>query len=160
MASDLNRVMLVGRLTRDPELKSTSAGRFICVFTLASNRTYMKQDGEKVEEVGFFDCVMFGKAAEIISKYARKGKRMGVDGSLNFNRWETSDGQKRSKIDIRVDNFQFLDGGRSDQGDQYSESSPDTGASSYSQPQQSEQSNPVNDWGAGSDEMTDDDIPF
>ena len=77
MANDLNRVLLVGRLTRDPELKSTSSGTVLCRFSLACNRSYYKKEGELQEDVGFFDCVAWGKAAEIISKYVTKGRRLG-----------------------------------------------------------------------------------
>lgn len=110
MASDLNRVMLVGRLTRDPELRSTNSGAYLCRFTLASNRTIFQKDADNREEVGFFDCVAWGKLAEVISKYTQKGKRVGVDGSLRFSSWEGNDGKKQSKVEIFVENFQFLDG--------------------------------------------------
>ena len=109
MANDLNRVMLVGRLTRDPELKSTSSGAVLCKFSLASNRNYYKKEGELKEEVGFFDCIAWGKAAEIISKYVTKGRRVGIDGSLRWSQWENSEGKKQSKVEINVENFQFLD---------------------------------------------------
>ena len=109
MANDLNRVMLVGRLTRDPELKSTSSGTVLCKFGIASNRNYYKKEGELQEEVGFFDCVAWGKAAEIISKYVTKGRRVGIDGSLRWSQWENSEGKKQSKVEISVENFQFLD---------------------------------------------------
>lgn len=108
--SDLNRVVLVGRLTRDPELKSTATGKFFCRFSLASNRIYFLRDSnEKKEEVGYYDCVAFGKTAETISKYLGKGRRIGVDGSLRYSTWEGPDGQKRSKVEIQVENFMFLD---------------------------------------------------
>ncbi|MDH5719985.1 MAG: single-stranded DNA-binding protein [Spirochaetia bacterium] len=112
MANDINRVVLVGRLTRDPELKSTNTGNYFCRFTLASNRSFYKKEGdnrELKEEVGFFDCVAWGKLAEIISKYLQKGRRLGVDGSLRFSSWENTEGKKQSKVEVFVENFQFLD---------------------------------------------------
>ncbi|MES0491425.1 MAG: single-stranded DNA-binding protein [Leptospirales bacterium] len=109
MANDLNRVLLVGRLTRDPELKSTNSGAYLCRFSLASNRTIYQKDAENREEVGFFDCTAWGKLAEVISKYARKGVRVGIDGSLRWSSWEGNEGKKQSKVDIHVENFQFLD---------------------------------------------------
>lgn len=109
MANDINRVILVGRLTRDPELKSTNTGAYLCRFSLASNRTIFQKDAENREEVGFFDCVAWGKLAEIISKYAQKGRRVAVDGSLRFSSWENAEGKKQSKVEIHTDNFQFLD---------------------------------------------------
>lgn len=109
MANDINRVILVGRLTRDPELKSTNSGSYFCRFTLASNRSIYRKDQDPKEEVGFFDCVAWGKQAEIISKYVQKGRRVGIDGSLRFSSWENTEGKKQSKIEIFVENFQFLD---------------------------------------------------
>jgi len=160
MANDLNRVILVGRLTRDPELKATSNGSYFCRFSLASNRSYTK-NGEQVENVGFFECVAWGKLAEIISKYVKKGRRIGIDGTLRFSRWEGQDGQNRSKVEIYVDNFQFLDAkGVSD-----GESQSYDNSASINQTNQNEgSSNPSNEiqMGANSsmgDEM-DDDMPF
>ncbi len=109
MANDINRVILVGRLTRDPELRSTNTGKYLCRFSLASNRTIFQKDAENREEVGFFDCVAWGKLAEVISKYAQKGRRVAVDGSLRFSTWENQEGKKQSKVEIYAENFQFLD---------------------------------------------------
>jgi len=120
MANDINRVILVGRLTRDPELKSTNSGAHLCNFTLASNHTQFVKDGENIDHVGFFDCVAWGKLGEIISKYAVKGQRVGVDGSLHFSSWE-KDGQKHSRITINVENFEFLDNKKSGEKTEYAE---------------------------------------
>ncbi len=110
MANDLNKVFLIGRLTRDPELRSTASGSYLCRFSLASNRAYYKKDSEELqEEVGFFDCVSWGKQAEVISKYLKKGRRVGVDGHLRWSQWENQEGKKQSKVEITVENFQFLD---------------------------------------------------
>lgn len=109
MANDINRIFLIGRLTRDPELRSTNSGSYLCRFTLASNRVIFQKDADNKEEVGFFDCVAWGKLAEVISKYSGKGRRVGVDGSLRFSSWDDQEGKKRSKVEIFVENFQFLD---------------------------------------------------
>lgn len=110
MANDINRVILIGRLTRDPELKSTSAGKYFCRFSLASNRSiYNRESGESRDEVGFFDCVAWGKSAETIHKYLQKGRRICVEGNLRWSSWETTDGKKQSKVEINVEGFQFLD---------------------------------------------------
>jgi len=111
--SDVNRVVLIGRLVRDPELKSTNAGTYFCKFTLASNRTIFQKEGENKDEVGFFDCVAWGKLAEVVSKYTQKGKRVSVDGSLRFSSWESAEGKKQSKVEIYVENLQFLESSRS-----------------------------------------------
>lgn len=152
MASDINRVILVGRLTRDPELKTTSGGSFYCRFSLASNRSfYKKETNETVDEAGFFDCVAWGKLAEVISKYVTKGRRIGIDGSLRFNSWEDSEGKRQSKVNIYVENFQFLE---SKQADNYSASdSSYGGGGSYP----SENSAPT---ASQEDPFGSDDIPF
>ncbi len=120
MSSDINNVVLIGRLTRYPELKSTNSGQTFCRFTLASNRSiYNKQSGESRDEVGFFDCVAWGKGGEAIHKYLDKGRRICVEGSLRWSSWEGSDGKKQSKTEIQVEGFQFLDA--KPQGEQASE---------------------------------------
>ena len=109
MANDINRVVLVGRLTREPELKVTSTGTHVCKISLANNQTQFIKDGDNIEHVGFYDCVAFGKLAEMISKYAQKGRRVGIDGMLSYSAWEDTEGKKRSKVEIRIETFQFLD---------------------------------------------------
>ncbi len=107
--SDLNRVMLVGRLTRDPEVRYTSGGMPIVNIGLASN--YRQKDsasGEWVEKPNFFDVVGFGDRFEKLASNLEKGRRIGIDGTLRWSSWET-DGQKRSKVEIIADNIQFLD---------------------------------------------------
>ncbi len=109
MSADLNRVLLVGRLVRDPELKSTNSGSMFCRFTLASNWPNFKRDTDNKVDVGFFDCVAWGKVADIVAKYVNKGERIGIDGALRFSSWENSEGKKMSKVEIKVDNIQFLE---------------------------------------------------
>ena len=110
MANDINKVILIGRLTRDPELKSTSGGNYFCRVSLASNRSiYNKETRESRDEVGFFDCVAWGKSAEAICKYLQKGRRICVEGSLRWSSWESQDGKKQSKVEVNVEAFQFLD---------------------------------------------------
>lgn len=109
MASDLNCVFIVGRLTRDMELKYTSGGMAIGRFSLAVNRK--KKSGEQwVDEASFFDVTCFGKTAENLAQYMTKGKQVGVDGSLHQDRWE-KDGQNMSRVVINADNIQLLGGG-------------------------------------------------
>jgi single-strand DNA-binding protein len=111
--TDLNRVTVIGRLTRDCELKYTGSGLAICRFSLANN--YRKKTGNDWgEEVNFFDFVFFGRSAEALSKYLTKGKQVAVAGELRQNRWE-QDGQKRSKVEIVASDIQLL-GGRSEGG--------------------------------------------
>ncbi len=107
--ADINRVTLVGRLTRDAELRHTSGGLAICSMGLAINRR-RKQGDEWVDEANFFDIVLFGRLGEAISQYLTKGRQIGVDGELRHNRWE-QDGQRRSKVEIIANNVQLLGGG-------------------------------------------------
>jgi single-strand DNA-binding protein len=110
---DYNHVGLIGRLTRDAEIKYTSGGMAICNFAVAVNSSVKRGDRWE-EEASFFDCVVFGKQAEAVSKYMTKGKQVLVDGSLKQERWE-KDGQKRSKVTVTADYIQLLgskDGGQ------------------------------------------------
>lgn len=108
--ADLNRVVLIGRLTRDAELKYTNTGVPLCRFSVANN--YRRKVGDEwTEEASFFDAVLMGRRAEAISKYMTKGSQVGIEGELRQNRWE-QDGQQRSRVEIFVTNVQFL-GGRS-----------------------------------------------
>ena len=110
MANDLNCVFIVGRLTRDMELKYTSGGMAIGKFSLAVNRK--KKSGEQwVDEASFFDVACFGKTAENLSQYMTKGKQVGVDGSLRQDRWTDESGNTRSRVVINADNIQLLGGG-------------------------------------------------
>lgn len=109
--ADLNRVFLIGNLTRDPEMRSLSSGTSIASFGLAMNRVYTAQNGEKKEEVCFVRVVVFGKQAEACGQYLSKGKPVFVEGRLQYRSWET-EGQKRNSLDVVAERVQFL-GGRS-----------------------------------------------
>jgi len=108
MAS-LNRVVLVGNLTRDPELKFTPAGKPVAEFGIAVNRMpYTNDQGERIEGVDFFSVTVFGRQAETVQQYLAKGSGVAIDGRLRYRAWETDDGQKRSAVDIQAQNVQFL----------------------------------------------------
>ncbi len=109
-----NRVILMGNLTRDPELRYTPGGTAVANFGIAINRRYKTED-EVREEVDFFDIVVWGKQAENCSEYLSKGRSVLVEGRLQQNRWETSEGQKRSKVEVVANTVQFL-GSRSAEG--------------------------------------------
>lgn len=108
MANDINVITLVGRLTRDSELKYTNSGTAICKFSLAVNRK-KRQDEQWVEEVSYFDITLWGKLGEAISQWLNKGKQVGISGELRQNRW-TQDGQNRSKVEIVASHVQLLSG--------------------------------------------------
>lgn len=114
MANDINIVTLVGRLTREAELKYTNSGLAVCKFSLAVNRR--KRSGEQwTDEVSYFDVVLWGKQGEAIQQYLGKGKQIAVSGELRQNRWE-QDGQNRSKVEIVASNVQLLGGGSGNSG--------------------------------------------
>ena len=106
MAS-FNKVVLLGNLTRDPDLKFTQSGSALCKLGLAVNQKYKKGD-EWVEDPVFVDITVWGKQAENCAEYLKKGSPVLVDGRLNFSQWKTDDGQKRSKIDVTANSVQFL----------------------------------------------------
>lgn len=110
MAS-LNKVFLIGNLTRDPELRYVPSGTAVATFTIAANRSYTTQSGEKKEQATFVRVVVWGRRAEVCGEYLSKGSPLFVEGRLQSRNWETQDGQKRSTIEVIADNIQFLRGG-------------------------------------------------
>jgi len=110
MAS-VNRVILVGNLTRDPQLKYLPSQTPVAEFGMAMNRRFKTANGEDREETCFVDCSAFGRPAEIINQYCQKGKLIYIEGRLKFDQWEDKQGGgKRSKLSVVVENFQFLGG--------------------------------------------------
>ena len=107
--ANFNKVMLMGNLTRDPQLSYLPSQTPVVEFGLAVNRTWKDKDGEKREETCFVDCRTYGKPAEILKQYMAKGRPLFVEGRLQYQTWE-KDGQKRSKHVVIVDNFQFIGG--------------------------------------------------
>lgn len=106
--SSFNKIILMGHLTRDPELSSTPSQTPVVNFGLATNRKWKGSDGAEKEEVCFIDCNAFGKQAETLNKYLTKGSSIFIEGRLTFSTWEAQDGTKRSKHRVTVENFQFL----------------------------------------------------
>ena len=106
--SNFNKVFLMGNLTRDPELRYMPSGAAIVSFGMAINRTFKSQDGEQKKETCFVDINMFGRRAEVISEYFSKGSSIFIEGRLRFEQWEAQDGQKRSKLVVVADNFEFM----------------------------------------------------
>jgi len=106
--ADINHVVLVGRLTRDAELKYTAGGQAVCKFSVAVNRR--KKNGDQWEdEANYFDVVLWGRQGESLNQYLVKGKSVGVEGELRQDRWQ-QDGQNRSKVEIVANNIQLLGG--------------------------------------------------
>lgn len=135
----INRVVLVGRLTRDPEMRYTQSGIAVTRFTLACDRPFSGQDGKR--EADFIDCVVWRKQAENVSKYLSKGSMAGVDGRLQISSYEGQDGQKRYRAEVVADSVRFLE---------------PKGQGNHSQQPSRDSENPFN----GSGEIDLDDMPF
>jgi single-strand DNA-binding protein len=165
MAS-FNKVILMGNLTRDPELRVTANGNSICKLGLATSRVYSTKDGERREETTFVDIDAFGKQADVINKYMRKGRPIMIEGRLKLDQWE-SDGQKRSKLSVVLENFQFL-GSRDDNdgasagGEGYEKSSPPVRPTPTSNSSTSNRSTPAAPAAnfSNDDDTLDEDVPF
>ena len=126
MAS-LNKVLLAGNLTRDPEQRQTQNGRSLCLFGLATNRKYRNAAGETVDDVCFTEITVWGKQAEACSRYLSKGRLVMIEGRLKYDQWQDQDsGQKRSRLSVVAEQVQFLPDGRQTKQAADTESSLDT----------------------------------
>ena len=114
---NLNKVFLIGNLTRDPELRYLPSNIPVVNVGLATNRRFKNSQGEQQEDVTFVDCEAFGRTAEIINQYMRKGRPLFIEGRLKFDQWQDRDGNNRSKLKVVVENFQFVDGRGSENAD-------------------------------------------
>lgn len=106
---NLNKVQLMGNLTRDPELRFTPGNTAVCQIGLAINRKWQGKDQQQQEETTFIDCEAWGKAAENINQYLRKGRAVYIDGRLKLDQWQDKEGNNRSKLKVVVESFQFID---------------------------------------------------
>ena len=168
---EMNKVMLIGNLTRDPELSYVSSGTALAKMSIAVNRRYRSRDGEQQEETAFVDVDSWGKTAEFAAKYLKKGRRVYVEGRLKFDRWQAQDGTNRSKLSVTAERVQFADPPPSSGADRGQDAGQSNyggsgGGGDYSQPsrpaQSPESSQPPAsgpDEGAG-DMPADDDLPF
>jgi single-strand DNA-binding protein len=109
MAGDINHVVVVGRLTRDPELRHLASGNPVLQLGIAVNGRQRDEAGNWIDKPNFFDVKVFGNQAEMLSQHLSKGRRIGVDGRLDWSSWEAQDGTKRSKVEIVAQSVQFLD---------------------------------------------------
>lgn len=126
----MNTVIILGTITKDIELKYAKSGSAIANFSIAYNKKYKGADGQLVEKVSFFDVTAFGRSAETINQYFRKGSRILVRGELEQSTWKAQDGTNRSKVGIRLEQFDFID---------KSEQRQEQPQQSYSQPTQQAQ---------------------
>ena len=147
----INRVVLVGNLTRDPELRHTPSGTAVCNLRLAVNTRRKDETGQWVDKPNYFDITVWGAQGENCAQYLAKGRPVGVDGRLEWREWEAQDGSKRQAVEVIADTVQFL-GGRDDAG-------PGSGGGGGNQfvPAGATASSADADFGGGG---SDDDIPF
>lgn len=113
--ANLNKVFLMGNITRDPELRYLPSGTAVTTFTVAVNRTYTLQTGERKQEVLFMPVVVWGKRAETCGEFLNKGSGVFIDGRLRSRSWQGQDGQKRSTTEVIADNVQFLGKGKKEE---------------------------------------------
>lgn len=118
----LNKVFLMGNLTRDPELKYMDNGSALVTFCIAVSSSWTTPEGEKREEVAFVDISMFGKRAEVINEYFAKGSPIFIEGRIKFRQWETKEGQKRNALSVKATDFQFI--GQTKKGGKKKEAEP------------------------------------
>ncbi|MBI5685600.1 MAG: single-stranded DNA-binding protein [Verrucomicrobia bacterium] len=123
MAS-LNKVFLLGNLTRDPERSYTPKGMALTKFGLAVNHVYTTESGEKREEANFFDIAVWGKQAEAAAQYLSKGRPVLIEGRLRYETWQNDKGEKRSRISVVAERVQFLGSGQRSGGQEFQEGGP------------------------------------
>ena len=156
MARSVNQVILMGNLTRDPELRQTPSGQSVCSFSLALNRAYKAQNGEWQEATDYIDCVAWGPLAERVSQYLSKGRRALVQGRLQSRSWE-QDGQKRSKVEVLANDVTFVDSRGTGEGGG-GDNAPAPRSSAPSSSSSKKQDDVVED--IGDEPINLDDIPF
>lgn len=116
-----SKAIIAGNVTRDPEMRTTPSGSQVCSFAIAVNRSYKDSSGAQQDQVSYLDCVAWGKSAEIISQYIKKGSQLLVSGRLEQRSWEDKNsGQRRSRTEIVVEDFSFIGGNNGGNGGGYS----------------------------------------
>jgi single-strand DNA-binding protein len=153
MAS-FNKVILAGNLTRDPELRYTPRGTAVAKLGLAVNRTFKTESGESKDEVAFIDVEAFGRQAEVLSQYLRKGRPILMEGRLRYDTWDDKQsGAKRSKLSVVLESFTFLDSGKG-------EGQPADSAAVRTAPPAPQAPPPAANHEADGPAVEDDDVPF
>lgn len=170
MAKSLNKVQLIGNLTRDPELRYTPKGTAVCTFGIATNRSWTTETGEKKEEADFHNIVAWTKLAEICSQYLVKGKKVFVEGRISTRSFTGQDGQQKSRTEIIIDDMIILDSkgaGSANQQQQTASSesgqgseSGDQGRGSHKATRGEENKEAASKSSTGDEEVSPDDIPF
>lgn len=160
MARSLNRVQLIGNLTRDPELRYTPNGNAVCSFSLATNRSWTTDTGEKREESEFHRIVAWNKLAELCSQFLTKGRKVYVEGRLSTRSWQGQDGAQRSTTEVVIDDMILLDNKRPDASSQVTEEAHQE-VEKVQPRAKKEETRPKDDQPlAENEEVMPDDIPF
>lgn len=159
---NLNKVMLMGNLTRDPELRYTQNNTPIANLGLAVNRRWKNQAGEQQEETTFIDCDAWGRTAEVLNQYLKKGRPVYLEGRLKLDQWQDQQGNNRSKLKVVVESFQFIDSGQREDGDarQQRQQSSGRSASRHVEARSLGSSLVSTSQSGGYDAIEEDDIPF
>ena len=150
--ANVNKVIMIGNLTRDPQLSYLPSQTPVVEFGLATNRRWTAQDGSQREDTCFIDCRCYGKSAETLNKYVNKGQQLYIEGRLQLDTWTSQEGQRRSKHRVFVESFQFLGGPPRD--GQSKSQRPPAAASANSGPPADNQAE------FGGNQTNEDDIPF
>mgnify|MGYP001610445333 CR=1 FL=1 len=151
MAKSLNKVQLIGNLTRDPELRYTPNGQPVCSFGIATNRNWNTDTGEKKEEVEFHNIIAWGKLGELCSQYLKKGRKTYVEGRIATRSWTGQDGQQKNRTEIVINDMLILDSKRAEGESAGTPSSEPKAAPKQDEPAQQVPSNDI---------VSPDDIPF
>lgn len=152
MARSLNRVQLIGNLTRDPELRYTPTGAAVCTFSLATNRSWTSDNGEKHEESDFHRIVAWNKLAELCNQFLTKGRKVYVEGRLSTRNWTAQDGSQKSTTEVVIDDMILLDNKGSQKETEETQGSEEKKSSKEEKAEKVEE--------APTDEVMPDDIPF
>ncbi|WP_419241952.1 single-stranded DNA-binding protein [Pediococcus pentosaceus] len=156
----INRTVLVGRLTRDPELKYTNSGRAVAGFNIAVNRQFTNSQGER--EADFINCVIWNKTAENFCNFTRKGSLVGIDGRIQTRSYENQQGTRIYVTEVVAENFSLLESKNSNQNEQFEQNRPQNNGQNYQNKQngQSSPSRNPNDPFNSIPDIKDDDLPF
>jgi single-strand DNA-binding protein len=159
--ANVNKVMLLGNITRDLEVRYTPKGTAVCDLGMAVNRIRTGDNGERIEEVTYVDVTLWGRQAELAGQYLSKGRSVFIEGRLQLDQWDDKQtGQKRSRLRVVGENMQFIGGQGGSGGNQGGSSAPSQQAPPSEQQQAPPQSNQGGAAGAENFDNDDDDIPF
>lgn len=155
----INNLTLVGRLTKDPDLRYTSSGNGVATFTLAVNRNFTSADGNR--EADFINCVIWRKSAETLANYAKKGSLIGITGRIQTRSYDNQQGQKVYVTEVIADNFQLLESKNSNSGQNTQGGGASNGqGNNYTSNQQNRKNDESDPFGNSSIDISDDDLPF